>query len=252
MLSPRGQPGSPSRSSGVMLRMLGAAQKREVKATQNLAIIVLFFIICWIPLYTINCVKAFCKDCEISQTLTNSCIILSHLNSSFNPFLYAYHLKDFRVALRSLLFGNTTILGKNRSAPSLPRGISIHIQRPVTDAGGITNSPLASKSSVNKETESACSEKEDFSDSKEQNQIWSSSDTRSRVKDEDCMDRNLFGHLDDDVFVKADECSPEDIANFSQALHSRSRSLQHLRTYSTRCTRYCSESQTIVPVRNEQ
>jgi hypothetical protein len=92
-----------------MLRMLGPVQKREVKATQNLSIIVLFFIICWIPLYTINCVMAFCQDCIIPLELTNFCIILSHANSAVNPLLYAYHLRDFRAALKSLLcclFGN--------------------------------------------------------------------------------------------------------------------------------------------------
>jgi hypothetical protein len=97
-----------------MLRMLGPAQKREVKATQNLSIIVLFFIICWIPLYTINCVQAFCQDCIIPLELTNFCIILSHANSAVNPLLYAYHLRDFRAALKSLLcclFGS-----KGRSA----------------------------------------------------------------------------------------------------------------------------------------
>lgn len=88
-----------------MLRMLGAAQKREVKATQNLAIIVLFFMICWIPLYTINCILAFCHDCEVDSTFTNFCIILSHLNSAGNPLLYAYHLRDFRAALKNFLCG---------------------------------------------------------------------------------------------------------------------------------------------------
>lgn len=86
-----------------MLRVLGAAQKREVKATQNLSIIVLFFMICWIPLYTINCIVAFCRDCTIPPTLMFFCIILSHLNSAVNPLLYAYHLKDFRAALKNLI-----------------------------------------------------------------------------------------------------------------------------------------------------
>lgn len=88
---------------GTKLRVLGAAQRREVKAAQNLAIIVLFFIICWIPLYTINCIKAFCPSCDPPLPLTNFCIILSHLNSAVNPLLYAYHLRDFRAALRNML-----------------------------------------------------------------------------------------------------------------------------------------------------
>ncbi|XP_055841471.1 uncharacterized protein LOC129908752 [Episyrphus balteatus] len=88
---------------GTMLRVLGAARKRDVKATQNLSIIVLFFMICWIPLYTINCIKAFCPDCFVHPKLTFFCIILSHLNSAVNPVLYAYHLKDFRAALKTLI-----------------------------------------------------------------------------------------------------------------------------------------------------
>ncbi|EDW14350.1 uncharacterized protein LOC6572783 isoform X2 [Drosophila mojavensis] len=89
--------------TGTMLRVLGAARKRDVKATQNLSIIVLFFMICWIPLYTINCIKAFCPNCYVHPKLTLFCIILSHLNSAVNPVLYAYHLKDFRLALKNLM-----------------------------------------------------------------------------------------------------------------------------------------------------
>jgi len=102
-MHPSGTCSAEPSSGGTMLRMLGPAQKREVKATQNLSIIVLFFIVCWIPLYTINCVQAFCQDCEIPLELTNFCIILSHANSAVNPLLYAYHLRDFRAALKSLL-----------------------------------------------------------------------------------------------------------------------------------------------------
>ena len=30
--------------------------RKEVKAAKNLSIIVLFFMLCWFPLYTINCI----------------------------------------------------------------------------------------------------------------------------------------------------------------------------------------------------
>ncbi|KAL1140452.1 hypothetical protein AAG570_000384 [Ranatra chinensis] len=103
-------------SGGSMLRVLGAARKRDVKATKNLSIIVLFFIVCWFPLYTINSVQAFCPECEVSEAVLNSCIILSHLNSAGNPLLYAYHLTDFRAALRALLLGQPSVSGRDNSA----------------------------------------------------------------------------------------------------------------------------------------
>ncbi|XP_050434480.1 adenosine receptor A2a-like [Adelges cooleyi] len=89
--------------SPTKLRVLGAARKSEVKATQNLSIIVAFFAVCWMPLYTINCVQAFCAECPVPDALLDACIVLSHLNSAGNPLLYAYHLKDFRNAFKSLL-----------------------------------------------------------------------------------------------------------------------------------------------------
>ncbi|KAF6207107.1 hypothetical protein GE061_018346 [Apolygus lucorum] len=94
-----------------MLRVLGAARKRDVKATKILSIIVLFFVSCWFPLYTINFIQAFCPQCEFPELLMDSCIILSHLNSAGNPVLYAYHLKDFRNVLHAILTGEQTPLG---------------------------------------------------------------------------------------------------------------------------------------------
>ncbi|XP_058063430.1 adenosine receptor A2a [Anopheles bellator] len=112
-----GQRSTPSKKdqyTGTMLRVLRAAQRREVKATQNLSIIVLFFMVCWMPLHTINCIMAFCPDCQICGAVMLFVITLSHLNSAINPLLYAYHLKDFRDALRRLLL---SMVGLDASAP---------------------------------------------------------------------------------------------------------------------------------------
>ncbi|XP_036138704.1 adenosine receptor A2b isoform X1 [Monomorium pharaonis] len=87
-----------------VLCRLGAVRKREIKAIQNLFSIVIFFIICWFPLHTVNCVIAFCPQCEINDFLINFCIVLSHINSVGNPFLYAYHLKDFRIAIKKFIW----------------------------------------------------------------------------------------------------------------------------------------------------
>lgn len=105
-------------SGGTMVRILGVHQTNEVKATQNLAIIVLFFMICWIPLYTINCILAFRPDFHVNSTFMLCCIILSHLNSAGNPILYAYHLRDFRAALKNFF---CNLLGKKELCEDLNR-----------------------------------------------------------------------------------------------------------------------------------
>ncbi|XP_027196098.2 tyramine receptor Ser-2-like [Dermatophagoides pteronyssinus] len=78
--------------------------RREVKKAQKLFIIVLFFMVCWIPLYTSNAFEAFCPQCpKLPASVLDFLIILSHINSAGSPFLYAFHMKDFRQALRRLI-----------------------------------------------------------------------------------------------------------------------------------------------------
>ncbi|RWS07176.1 adenosine receptor A2b-like protein [Dinothrombium tinctorium] len=77
--------------------------RREVKKARKLAIIVVFFMICWIPLYFVNTVQAFCKRCYVAQWVMDMLIVLTHLNSAINPVLYAYHMKDFREAMHRVL-----------------------------------------------------------------------------------------------------------------------------------------------------
>ncbi len=40
-----------------MMRYIVHEKRREAKAAKKLSIIVLFFMICWMPLYTINCIQ---------------------------------------------------------------------------------------------------------------------------------------------------------------------------------------------------
>ncbi|XP_067140397.1 adenosine receptor A2a-like [Centruroides vittatus] len=76
---------------------------REISKTKGLSIIVLVFMLCWIPLYTANCILAFCKTCKIPLSLMEFFIVLSHANSAINPFLYAYQMKDFQRIICNLI-----------------------------------------------------------------------------------------------------------------------------------------------------
>lgn len=141
-------PHSPSETQ--MLRLLNsAAQKREVKATQNLSIIVAFFMICWIPLYTINCINAFCKECFINEAVIYFGIILSHLNSAINPLLYGelfYAFESFTlISFHSLSsqrfprrFVSTVHVQRRRTSQQL---LSSLARQSAADASHITTEP---------------------------------------------------------------------------------------------------------------
>ncbi|XP_045132496.1 uncharacterized protein LOC123516859 isoform X2 [Portunus trituberculatus] len=115
-----------------VLYQMAHPNRREVKAAKSLSIIVLFFMISWFPLYTINCVQAFCKHCTASSGVMFFTITLTHLNSAINPFLYAYHMHDFRAALKSFILHH--ILRRpldpdlmiNRSVASLHHHSTMH------------------------------------------------------------------------------------------------------------------------------
>lgn len=78
------------------------ATKREIKVTFNILIIMLFFMICWLPLNVIKALKILCKSCTVSDSVITFCIVLTHFNSALNPLLYACHLRDFRRAFLKL------------------------------------------------------------------------------------------------------------------------------------------------------
>jgi 7 transmembrane receptor (rhodopsin family) len=78
------------------------ATRREIKVTINVFLIILFFIICWLPLNVIKVIKSLYPEKHIPDYLIAVGIILTHFNSALNPLMYAYHLKDFRQAICKL------------------------------------------------------------------------------------------------------------------------------------------------------
>ena len=76
--------------------------KTERRAAMSIGIIVALFIVSWIPLYTINTILCFCPQCYVPPYLLKSTIVLSHMNSVWNPGLYAWGMRDFRSCLKKL------------------------------------------------------------------------------------------------------------------------------------------------------
>ncbi|KAF7244424.1 Adenosine receptor A2b [Varanus komodoensis] len=96
--------------------------QKEVNAAKSLAIIVGFFVLCWLPLHVLNCLNLFLPNFAKSKPswVMNMSIILSHANSVINPIIYAYRIRDFRYTFRKIL--RRYVLCKAEDFPRYPKG----------------------------------------------------------------------------------------------------------------------------------
>jgi histamine receptor H2 len=72
------------------------------KATVTLASVVIAFAICWIPYFILFTIKAFIHH-PVSVHLDLFVLWLGYVNSSVNPFLYAFYNSSFRDAFKKVL-----------------------------------------------------------------------------------------------------------------------------------------------------
>ncbi|XP_062863683.1 adenosine receptor A2b-like [Trichomycterus rosablanca] len=79
-----------------------AGMRKEAKKASSIFLLVFVFAFCWMPIHVINCVQLFCPHYTVPVSLILSAIILSHMNSAINPLLYAYRMKSFRLAFKTI------------------------------------------------------------------------------------------------------------------------------------------------------
>ncbi|XP_015240398.1 somatostatin receptor type 5-like [Cyprinodon tularosa] len=107
-------------------------RKSERKVTRMVVIIVLVFVLCWLPFFTIN-IYNLCHtipENETSAAAYFSLVILTYVNSCANPVLYGFLSENFRQSFKKVLCfykqkncTNTNALGTVRTANkvNLPR-----------------------------------------------------------------------------------------------------------------------------------
>lgn len=82
------------------------SMSKNIKAAKTIAILVSAFLICWMPYTLLSTASILCgKKCydNIPQELITLTLLLAYTNSALNPFLYAFHNRDFRESFRRLL-----------------------------------------------------------------------------------------------------------------------------------------------------
>ena len=77
--------------------------KKEVKAAKSLAIVIILFAFCWIPIHVLNTMFVTCgASCPYPLELLLVTIVLSHANSAVNPAIYAYGNSNFKHAFKKM------------------------------------------------------------------------------------------------------------------------------------------------------
>ncbi|XP_036388748.1 adenosine receptor A1-like [Megalops cyprinoides] len=81
----------------------GKYYRRELRLAKSLALVVLLFALCWLPLHITNCVILFCPGCEVPKRARYVGIFMSHVNSAVNPLVYAFRIERVRAMLAQTL-----------------------------------------------------------------------------------------------------------------------------------------------------
>ncbi len=87
-----------------MARQRSALAVKEGRAAKLLAIVILLFAICWLPIHILNSITVFFGDDIVPYEVLLPAIILSHANSAMNPIIYTVSNKDFRRTFKKLIF----------------------------------------------------------------------------------------------------------------------------------------------------
>lgn len=121
--------------------------RRERRAVKTLGSIMLAFIICWLPFFVryTACEPNRCNG-PIAPLIADIVFWVGYFNSMINPFLYAFHNRDFRLAFKKTL-GRCCICCRQRrqstgSGAGLPSTPNVDSRRGSTNLKRLKNNKL--------------------------------------------------------------------------------------------------------------
>jgi hypothetical protein len=96
-----------------------AFYNQQVKAFRQLAAIVIGFTICFLPYFVLFLIIALCDDC-VNEYFFKLTIWLGYMNSTLNPFLYAFSNRGhIKTLCKKKLTTSNYLVSRNLSLPSV-------------------------------------------------------------------------------------------------------------------------------------
>lgn len=162
---------------------------KEVKAAKSLAVVIGVFALCWLPIHILNSISLLCRgsNCVYHINLLLAAILLSHINSAVNPFLYAIGNSQFQIAFKKMFCGKGVSWHHNMTEAEIS---SMAKNAAIAKAKRINNEfqPLNSESKPTDNSSSSQSDKENnihsSSQSDTENNIHSSSQSEKEYNTE--------------------------------------------------------------------
>ncbi|XP_048585579.1 uncharacterized protein LOC5515075 isoform X3 [Nematostella vectensis] len=97
--------------------------KREIRIAVTLAVVIIAFILTWLPFFVILLFSRYCSKCEVPYRVIVPLVKWMHYSGSMvNPIIYTYRNRDFKRAFIKILCGhrkdiNHHSTGKTRQFP---------------------------------------------------------------------------------------------------------------------------------------
>jgi uncharacterized membrane protein YgcG len=86
-------------------------RRRQTKAAWTAAVIIMIFVLLFLPSFVINCLQILNKDlCRMNyyQSIWAWVSFISYISSSINPWIYAIRSDEYRLAFKSIFKQNIT------------------------------------------------------------------------------------------------------------------------------------------------
>lgn len=82
---------------------LTTRRRSERKVTRMVVVMVLVFLVCWLPFFVTNMVNLIHIIPKTNKTIYVIFVILTYLNSCANPFLYCFLSDNFKQSFQKVL-----------------------------------------------------------------------------------------------------------------------------------------------------